>query len=238
MMSPKIWMMNLILAAVSLFFGINAYQVWNRDTDPGKAAAVAERAESKPEEDPVERFVRRRMPAESAYEIVAVQNLFSPDRREMLPEEPSPDAEPEPAVMTHPISGEAIILYGVVIREESRKALINNPGKQTGGRDQIWVKAGDALANLKVHEIREDRIFLTEGSRKYEILLHDKNKAKSRKVAAPPSQKAPEAPTVITNAPPKVKPQKPEKPPGNQAPSIEKRMLDNPFRRQFPKQNP
>lgn len=242
MMSPKLWMMNLVLAALTLFFGIHAYRVWDGEIDPGREAPVVERSEQGPEADPPERFVKRRMPAESAYDLVAAQNLFSPDRREILIDEPVPEAEPAPAVTGSPISGEAITLYGVVILADYRKALISNPRKQAGGRDQIWVKAGDALSNLKVQEIREDRILLAEGSKKFEILLYDPNNAKSRKVAAPAPPKAAESPTVITNAPPKappkVKAEKPESAAGKQAIPIEKRMLDNPFRRQFPKQNP
>ncbi len=238
MMSPKLWMVNLVLAALALFFGIHAYRVWDGEVDTGREAPVVERTHQGPEADAPERFVKRRMPAESAYDIVAAQNLFSPDRREIVPDEPVPEAAPEPVVTGSPISGEAITLYGVVILEDFKKALISNPGKPAGGRDQIWVKVGDALSNLKVREILEDRILLAEGAKKYEVLLYDPNKAKSRKVAAPTPPKAAEAPTVITNAPPKAKEEKPKSVPGKQTQSIEKRMLDNPFRRQFPKQNP
>ncbi|WP_373499504.1 hypothetical protein [Desulfococcus sp.] len=238
MMSPKVWMMNLVLAVLAVFFSVNAYKIWDEGVDRGRETHIAESDEKSAELDPTEKFVKRMMPSESAYDIVAADNLFSPDRKEVLPDEPAPEAEPLPVLSKDAVSGEAILLYGVVILNDYKKALISNPGKQAGGREQIWVKVGDALSNLKVQEIREDSILLAEGKKTYEVPLYDKNKAKSRKVMAPPSPKAAEKPTVIANDPPKVKAEKPDGAAGKQAKPIEKRMMDNPFRRQFPKQNP
>jgi hypothetical protein len=97
--------------------------------------------------------------------------------------------------------GKSVTLYGVLIWNDLKKALITNPDKKNGEPQDIWVQKGDTLleikkrdrvAALKVDEILNDRILVRDESSKYEILLYDKEKSKKREMI-----KMDEAPEVI-----------------------------------------
>ena len=241
-MFPKVWIANLVLAVLVVFFSVNAYKIWYEDADAGKEERIVKTTAQKAVAGRGEKYVKRLMPAESAYDIVADHNLFSPDREEYVPDEPEPAAAPEPLASKDRISGETITLYGIIILNDYKKALINNPKRQTGESEQIWVTIGDAVSNLKVADIQKESIVLAEGKKKYEVLLYDKSKVKSRNVPVSSPSKSAEAPTVITNEPAKKKTAPPPKRAieKNVNPNVnpnDKRMMDNPFRRKFPKQN-
>ena len=236
-MLPKVWIANIVLAVLVVFFSVNAYKIWDEDADAGKEEPIVKTEAQKAAAGRGEKFVKRLMPAESAYDIVADQNLFSPDREEYVPDEPEPEAAPEPLVSKDRISGETITLYGIIISEDYKKALINNPKRQSGESEQIWVAIGDAVSNLKVADIQKESIILAEGKKKYEVLLYDKNKVKSRKAPIPSNSQTSETPTVITGGSAQKKTEAPKIAPKISEIPIEKRMMDNPFRRRFPKKN-
>ncbi len=234
MIVSRIWMFNLILAAVAVFFGISAYSIWNDDGGDRRPAPVVSKGAA-PGPDPEKKFVRRLMPQEASYDVVAADNLFSPEREEPQPEAVEPEAAEAPKETEVRISGEAIHLYGVVMLDDYKKALINNPDRSSRGRGQMWVAVGDRLSNLTVQEIRKESIRLVEGKKTYDVLLYDKDKDRLRAAAPSAASRRADAPTVITNAPPPKK-AAPVAPAATKAAKpADKRIMDNPFRRKFPR---
>ncbi len=185
----KIWLINISLAVCVVFFGIVSFDVWSKGDE-----TIQEVQTGKSSEKPLpgKRIMERTMPPESTYGIVADKNLFSSDRLEFIPTK----AEPGPLK----ISEKMIFLYGVVLTDDRKMALISNPetGSQAGKkpvRDK-WVKVGDTMGNFSVTDIRKDRIILSGGARTHEILLYDKNKP-ARKIVVAEKPKTP-TPTAGT----------------------------------------
>jgi len=179
-MSFRIWFLNIVMAGLLVFAGTSAWDLWQRAPRkiPAKAPAAQQgrgatvgRAESK-------------LLDEQAYEELLAQNLFSPDREAYIPpEEPeAPEAqESEPEQKPVRISGEKVILYGVVITGGEKTALINNPGGKLGEGKYQWITEGQALGNLTVQGIDPRQIVLDDGSRQYQILLSEKKERPAKR---------------------------------------------------------
>jgi len=126
-MVSRVWVINSVLAIALAICMSNIWDVWHTSTKvfPGNRSAVNEK-EPMPKKKSPESTVRR----ESAYQSVVEKNLFSPDR--MADASASEMIEPEIADVR--ISGEKIVLYGVIMADEYKKALINvKPAQKIGG---------------------------------------------------------------------------------------------------------
>jgi hypothetical protein len=165
----KIWLINILMAAFVVFFGVMSFDVWLK----GDETIPEIRSDKSPEKSPPGKgIIERVLPPESAYGIVVDKNLFSSNRSEVVPE------KQKLGPLT--ISEKMIFLYGVVVTGDRKQALISNPesGPEAGmsrAKDK-WVKVGDTMGNFSVVEIKKDRIILAEGANRHEILLYDKNK--------------------------------------------------------------
>ena len=201
-MFSKLWFLNIVLVVGVIFFTVKTFNVWfNRQKQNPEPVSITRQEVSQEK-----LFAKRNLPPESAYRSIADKNLFSEDRKEYLP--PTPDTELDPALENEaeikPFEGfgKSVTLYGVFIWNDFKKALITNPDKKDGDRQDIWVQKGDTLlevrrpnrvATLKVDEILNDRILVRDGSSKYEILIYDKEKSKKREMI-----RMDEAPEVIS----------------------------------------
>jgi hypothetical protein len=179
----KIWLINIVMAAFVVFFGIMSFDVWSKGDETIQEIQTGKSPEKPP---PGKRVMERTTPPESTYGIVADKNLFSSNRSESIP------VELEQGALK--ISEKMIFLYGVVLTGDSNKALISNPesgpaAEKSRAKDK-WVKVGDTMGDFSVDEIRKDRIILTQGASKHEILLYDKNKP-ARKIIVPEKSAAP-----------------------------------------------
>jgi hypothetical protein len=227
----KIWLINIVLAAFVVFFGIMSLNVWSK----GDEAIPEMRSGKSPEKSlPVKGIIERVMPPESTFGIVADKNLFSSHRKESIAEKDKTGSLK--------ISENMIFLYGVVVTGDRKQALINNPeyGLLSGNsrsKDK-WIKVGDTLGNFSVADIQKDRIILSEGANTHEILLYDNNKPARQTTVAQPSA----APTVVVKEPaPITAATKPAdtkpvtEPPvshaavGKSAPADEYRIINTPF---------
>ena len=184
--SSKIWLINISLAAVVVFFGIMSFDIW---TKKDEAIPEIRTVKNSGTPTPGKRIIKRAMPPESTYGIVAEKNLFFSNRSESLPKELKPGPPKIPEKM--------IFLYGVVIMGDRKQALISNPesGPEAARRraKDKWVKVGDTIGNFRVAEIGKKKIILTEGASRREILLYDKNKPARQITVAQKSA----APTVV-----------------------------------------
>ena len=176
----RIWVINILLAAFVVFFGMMSFDVWSKGDE-----TIPEMQTGKNPEKPLpgKGIIERKMPPDSTYSIVAEKNLFSSNRSEVVPEKPTQKSGPLK------ISEKTIFLYGVVVMGDHKKALISNPetGPEAGKKrvaKEKWVALGDTLGNFSVADIQKDRIILADGANTHEILLYDKNKP-ARKIIAP-----------------------------------------------------
>jgi hypothetical protein len=182
----KIWLINVVLAVFIVFFGMMSFDVWLKGDE-----TIPETRSGKSPEKPLQGkgIIERAMPPDSAFGIVVEKNLFSSNRTESIPE------KQKPGPLT--ISENMIFLYGVIVTGDRKQALISNPesGPEAGksrAKDK-WIKVGDTFGNFSVADIQKDRIILTDGVNRHEILLYDKNKPARQVIVAEKSA----APTVV-----------------------------------------
>ncbi|MEA3486624.1 MAG: hypothetical protein U9R20_03115 [Thermodesulfobacteriota bacterium] len=235
----RTWFINVILAVCVAFFGAKSIGVW---VEGGDGTKTPQTVAEKTKKWHIKKVTREKMPPETAYGAVTVRNLFSPDRAEFMEEEKT-EPEPEPAKEDIRVSGRKIVLYGVIMMDDYRAALISDPKPKSSKRRSMWVKEGDIIGDstegVVISSIQKERITLRDGEKMYEVLLYDKDKPRG-KVAAQKQTK----PTVVTTKPTAVaRPPAPGMKPGskNTAPSKvttkkssppgddEYKMIDTPF---------
>lgn len=198
-MISRIWFFNLLLAAGIAFFGFQTYKVWN-----SRENAIAAAISSKNDNDSIAPTLLQpnKLP-ESAYNGITRKNLFSPDRQPYV-EEAAAEVKP-PEVKQVKISGEAITLHGVIIMNDYKAALINNPMKKRGDKNTRWIKEGDVLGNFQVASIHQDNVIFKEGNKRLKVLLYDEKKSKDRSTAAAAVKPEKVQPTVVTTTVKKTK---------------------------------
>ncbi len=201
-MNFKLWGLNILLAAAMTVFSLQAYKTW---TAPQETIPVAEPETSAPK-TPLPKLIDFNLPSESVFEDVVRKHLFSENRKEKAIQAP-PAEEVEVEVKAATISGKKIILYGVIIMDDVKKAMIQNPTRKAGNPEYIWVQEGEKLHNLRIKTIQPDRILLTEKGKKFVVLLHDQTSSKKRAGGTSPrkKQKPPTKKTTQSNAKPQSK---------------------------------
>ncbi len=169
-MVSRVWVINSVLAIALVICMSNIWDVWHTSTQiSSEKRSVADKKEA----IQIKKSPRNLVLKASDYQSVVKKNLFSPDRAAAVPA--SEVVEPE--VQDVRISGEKIVLYGVVIADDYKKALINNPGERNLGVKNRWVREGEHVGNLTVQQIRQDEILLIDGADSYRVLLYDPEKA-------------------------------------------------------------
>ena len=194
-MFSKIWLINLVLAVFAIFFGLKAYGVWSEEEKTVLEMQAVENHKARPKK----RIVKRRMPPESDYSVVVERTLFSPER--VSPDLQEGESEAE-EIKDLKVSGKRFFLYGVILTDDYKAALITDPEVKPRKKKQKWVMVGDTVGGFSVAGIKKDRIILAQGGNEHEILLYDKDKPKG---GAPVIKKA--KPTVVSTALKKRAPQ-------------------------------
>jgi|GEM_PF-3048948 len=181
-MRLNLWLINVCLAAGAAYAGVNAYDTWREDR-----LAIHQPAESAPEQSGAwPRWRRAAHPPKARFEVIAAKNLFSSDRREPVVEvEPTASETVKTAPAKPPAPSGNVILYGVVLTDVDRRALVTETGGRNTARrrsrESQWVKEGDSIGNYLVAKIEPDQILLTEGERQLEVLLYDAANPKKRR---------------------------------------------------------
>ena len=185
-MSSKIWLINLVLMSVVIFFGIKAYEVWPK----GKKLSPETVAVKKPLPWVGKKIAKRSTPPESDYGIVVSSNLFSNDRSERLPQqEKSATKKDKPKVPKSLLdllewAQKHTNLYGVIIVDNHKEAFIgevpDHTGKRVGERGVKRAKVGDTVGRFKVKEINDTNVLLSAWGHEWRISMFDKDKPKKR----------------------------------------------------------
>ncbi|MBW2050376.1 MAG: hypothetical protein JRJ09_17890 [Deltaproteobacteria bacterium] len=226
-MFSRIWLINLILILGALFFGLKAYGVWTRDVASPLQTPPRETRKGPAGKGGLKKGLpKKRLLPESAFSVVVEKNLFAPERKEVKPEAAKPKAKAPQPPKKSPLeekkieaSLKAITVYGVVVSDDYRGALVTDvkkppppekkksirrrprvkrgPAKQPApkGRGVRWVQVGDELGEFKVAGIMKDRIVLKRGEKSYERPVYDKDKPKARRALV-----ARAGPTVISTS--------------------------------------
>jgi hypothetical protein len=169
-MLSKIWIINTILLLLIGICWINIFSSRHVDVNPVSEIGTGGKAAEIPEKP---KMSEKKLTASEDYDVIVEKNLFSQDRAANIAEQKA-----QPAVEDLRISGEKIMLFGVVMMGGYKSALINNPNKDKDARDYKWVKEGDHISNLNVVRIQKDQIMLSDGATKYKVSLFDPDKEK------------------------------------------------------------
>lgn len=222
-MISRMWMINGLLTVALVFGGVGVWDVWRQE--PVVTSAVVAKGKARPAR-PFAGPAENAILSKADYQEVVDRNLFSPNRTAPAPP-PSPDADDaEPVQEDVRIDGEKVILYGVVVFGDYKAALINNPENRANAPQDKWVREGDRIGNLKVREIREDRVVLADADTSYRVLLYDPDKA--RKASAVKKSPASSQPKIVSvgEAPAPAKTAvKANTPPKTQSSSVETRSI-------------
>jgi len=191
------WIINLMLLCLVVFTGAEAYRVWTEPLEiplppakPGEMKATIPHTRT---------ALHARAFPQGHYEGIVTKNLFSPERQQ--PEDKPVDMTIEKAekkVIPN------ILLYGVVITGDDRKALLTNPDRSKDPRRFTWASAGEVLGGYEVVEIGPEKVFLEREGTRYEVGLY---KEKERR--GPPSPMKPSV-VVQQTEPAKKEPAKKE----------------------------
>jgi hypothetical protein len=148
------------------------------------------------------------LPAQSDYDAIVNHNLFSvarsPDRVEKEDVKPEVKAGPdEKLVKLLESTIQQISIYGVVIIDGEKRALIKSPAMPVSdgskhrpaphaGEETKWVKVGEGLNRFTVNDIKASGVVLGAEGLSFDVALYDKDKPKERA----PVRKA-EGPIVV-----------------------------------------
>ncbi len=162
------WLVNIALACTLVFLAGKIYQVWTQEPvrpGDGESAPAEQRSGRSSRQPPVRR------PPLSRFDAIAEKNLFTKERREPS----SPDAPVDPKSTDQSRYARKIALYGVVIRDGTRTALVGTVRSRRSPNASTWVRVGDAIDRVTVVGIETDRIYVEEGSATFEVKLDDRN---------------------------------------------------------------
>jgi hypothetical protein len=183
-MLSKIWIINIILAIFITVSWVGIWRIRQSGVPPIpdiSECSIPDAVAEKP------RVSEKKLPEPSEYEVIVEKNLFSPDRMAHI----TAPQESQVVAQELKISGEKVMLYGVVMVDDYKSALINNPSKGSNGKEYRWVKEGEKIDNLKVADIQATHILLNDNELQYKILLFDAKKSQKKETAIQPT-KAPE----------------------------------------------
>lgn len=196
-MVSKAWVINIFLMLTIGFVSINIWDIWQKETVdlPGIVSGKKDTIAPKKR-----KILKDRLKSASEYEAIVDNNLFAPNRMANIQ---APDESLMETDETVRIDGEKVMLYGVIILDDYKKALINNPvrnkGKNKNKKDNLWIIEGDQVGDLKVMRIGKDQILLSDGFKNYNISLYDPKKRKKLK-SKPHKTKAPQVISAGGNA--------------------------------------
>ena len=184
-MTSSRWLIMGILAVLTVLFSVQAARTWFGPFQVG----VAMEADAETQKAVLPPLVKQRKPPKSAYDVIAARSLFSQNRMEGVTE-----------TLVGNLKGaetsryaKKIGLFGVIINDGEKMALINKDIGRRGSDDVMWVRVGDTIERVKVAAIERDRILLLENGTHYEVLLSDQRHSNRRSKAGKDS-----GPTVIS----------------------------------------
>jgi len=167
---------SLLLAVIVGLLGYYNYEVWVKPFPQIPIRETPKKAEARPKlETPSLPLNRKDTLASSFIQIIAEKNVFSPERKEFA-------ALPGTGDQARPITRPQVVLYGVLIGENTQMATIVNPGRplRKGEREPMTLKVGDRIGEYKLVRVMPDRIVLEAPGDSFEVPLVDPKAPKKR----------------------------------------------------------
>ncbi len=160
------WILNILLSILVLFFSAQIVDVWTA----AELALPEERSSDAKPSVPVERRSVRRPHPRSHYDVVSQKNLFDKNRQA--------GASDIPVVTQKAVSesrfAKTIALFGVIIENDERSALIGFDRSRRYKDKNIWIRVGDSINQISIVGIENDRIYVKEGTSTFEVKLDDR----------------------------------------------------------------
>lgn len=210
--------LNLLLAMVVCGLAVALYLSWTTEIPslPASGTADAEKRKIKIINN------GQTIPVEATYRAVTDQNLFSPDRKEYIPEQKPQETEEKQVQSIGKVSGKAVELRGVMQIGDKHSGFILNPDSDTE-RKYKWVVVGDRIGTMEVTEILPDRLLLRHGGEEFEIKLSD-----IKKDNVPSTSPLKMEPTIVSTSTPSKSNAAPDKTQDKNS-SKESTIINTPF---------
>ncbi|MGB9499669.1 MAG: hypothetical protein ACKVE4_07935 [Dissulfuribacterales bacterium] len=191
-MFSKVWIINIFLMILLGIISVSIWDIWQKETGiiPDRISTETKTISPKKKS-----MARHRPQSKSEYDVIVDNNLFSSDRMANIQDVEEPLPETQETEEPVKIDGEKVVLYGVIMMNDYKKALINNPIRDKGNKEKLWIAEGDRVGNLNVKQISAEQILLSDGIKNYNVSLYDPKKQK-RKMSKTKSGKS-KAPQVI-----------------------------------------
>ena len=212
-MSKTLILINLLLIVIASFLAARGYEEWtNVQPTDMEGIAPKQKAVISPASSPT--MGQGEISTTASFKSISEKNIFSPDRKE-FPISATADGR---RAQTRP----NVTLYGLVVGEELRSAVISNPARrpEKGERETMTVTVGDRVGDYKVTKILGDRVTLETEGDSFDVLLYDPARPKTRPAVVPPSAPsrpgtpAPAVPRPVSPSPGITQPSPSSVPPG------------------------
>lgn len=110
-------------------------------------------------------FSKEKKQSNEDYGIISTKNIFSPDRKEWIARTSTSKPAKEvrrrfPKKRSLAKKTKKFILHGIIITENIKKALINNPMPGLKKKRTLYVEEGDVIEGYRVISIEPDQIML------------------------------------------------------------------------------
>lgn len=166
-MSSRYGVLCILLFFVVLLLAYKNYETWSQPLERAGKKEAAKKPQLKGEPSPAMERPKQPSSGESVL-LIAQKNIFNPDRKEfplLTVEQTRPTAAARPQ----------IILYGVMIADDTQTASVINPGRPLpkGEREIKTLKVGDPIGDYKITKILPDRITVEAPGDSFEVLLYD-----------------------------------------------------------------
>ena len=190
-MKSKLLPVNILLTLLIIFFAVKICRIWDEPEENG----VNIKQVKKTRQFPVKR-VKKIKTALIMYADFIDQDLFNPDRRPA-------DIEPSTGETKDFKPNTDCILYGILIVNDNRSALIADKTQRRGIKQKAeWIKESEKIGSATVETVLSDRIILKEGRIKTELLLVNPDKPKPR-LRLPSKKRREIKKTKVRRLPPK-----------------------------------
>jgi hypothetical protein len=178
-MFSKLAWINIILAGMVSFFIMKTSDIWTANDELVPDVETVNEAGAKKGI----KIVQKKISPQSFYNVITDQNLFSEERIEIIipkaTKKVEKKEEEKPEIKEISFPGKQIKLYGIILMEKYRTALISNPIQGSDQPKDRWVKQGDRLGKMIVTRINRESIHIKEKNQIYKIRLYDE---KDRKI--------------------------------------------------------
>ncbi len=187
-MFRRIWLANGVLIVLLGIIGMGNYRVWNQRDNP---VPMTPPTGAPPVSDTDISSRKISMP-ESVFESLVKKDLFSPERKEFKPDKPAPRRS---GIQRESLE-KVLALYGTVLLEEYKAALVCELKNKSDGPTERWARMGDTVGDVRIVEIKKESIVIAREEERCEVYLHDRRRPPKTVTA-----KSGESKPLVVNAP-------------------------------------